>query len=145
MKYIYLILLSSIGFLISFYIYYSKKKSKQLYCPIGHSCNFVVESKYGKTFGIENTIPGMVFYLLIFAYGTASLQKISNSLKFFQFINQNIFKWSYVYYLIVIASIFSVLFSIYLTSIQAFALRKWCFYCIISSLASVLILIVLIV
>ncbi|MBS3114230.1 hypothetical protein J4448_03940 [Candidatus Woesearchaeota archaeon] len=43
-----------------------------------------------------------------------------------------------------IASLGSVLFSIYLTAVQAFVLKKWCEYCIVSSIASVLILIVLI-
>ena len=66
---LYLILLSLIGFSVSFYIYYSKKYNKRLYCPIGHSCDVVVKSKYGKTFGIENTIPGMAYYALIFIYG----------------------------------------------------------------------------
>ena len=132
MNYIFLLSLSLIGFGVSFYIYYTKKYGKQLYCVIGQDCNSVVRSKYGKTFGIENTIPGMMYYLLIFCY--AILMPL----------NRNIFKDNIFYYSIVSASIASVLFSVYLTGVQAFVLKKWCEYCIVSLIASLLILLVLI-
>ena len=128
----YLIILSIIGFAVSFYIYYSKKYNKKLHCIIGDDCDAVVKSKYGKTFGIENTIPGMLYYVLIFIYGIAML------------LNRNLFKWDLIYYSLVIASIGSVLFSAYLTAVQAFILRKWCEYCIVSSISSLLILLILI-
>ena len=95
---------------------------------MGEDCDAVVKSKYGKTFGIENTIPGVLYYVIIFAYGLAIL------------INRNVFKQDIIYYFVVIASIASVLFSIYLTAVQAFVLRKWCEYCIVSSIASLIIL-----
>ena len=128
----YLILLSFIGFCVSFYLYYSKTLNKKLYCVIGESCDEVVKSKWGKTFGIENTLPGMFYYALIFFYGVAMLT------------NQYIFKLSIVYYSIVSISIMTVLFSAYLVIIQAFVLKKWCEYCIVSSISSVIILLVLI-
>jgi len=129
---IYLITLSIIGFGISFYIFYSKKYGKQLHCMIGQDCDAVVKSSYGKTFGIENTIPGMLYYALIFAYGIAMLS------------NRNLFKADIIYYFVVIASIGSVLFAAYLTAVQAFVLKKWCEYCIVSSISSLLILLILI-
>ncbi len=132
MKEIYLIILSLIGFAVSFYIYYSKKYDKPMYCPIGHDCDSVVKSKYGKTFGMENTVPGMLYFLLVFVYGIA------------MFLNRNIFKGDIIYYFVVSASVASVLFSIYLTWVQAFVLKKWCEYCIVSTIASILILILLV-
>ena len=128
----YLIILSIIGFAVSFYIYYSKKHNNHLYCVIGKDCDAVVYSKYGKTFGIENTIPGMLYYILIFLYGIVMIS------------NRNIFKDNIIYYFVVGASIASVLYSIYLIGVQAFVLKKWCEYCIVSTIASLLILIVLI-
>ncbi|MBI2658566.1 vitamin K epoxide reductase family protein [Candidatus Woesearchaeota archaeon] len=129
---IYLIILSLVGFAVSFYIFYTKKYGRQLHCVIGQDCDAVVKSKYGKTFGIENTIPGMLYYALVFAYGISV------------FSNRNLFKGNIIYYFVVIASIASVLFAVYLTSVQAFVLKKWCEYCIVSSIASLLILLVLI-
>ncbi|MBI3036006.1 vitamin K epoxide reductase family protein [Candidatus Woesearchaeota archaeon] len=130
---VYLMILSIAGFAVSFYIYRSKKYDKPLHCVIGQDCDAVVKSRYGKTFGIENTIPGMAYYALIFAYGILLLY------------NRNIFKYGLIYYSIVGASIGSVLFAVYLTAVQAFVLRKWCEYCIVSSIASLLILIFLII
>ena len=132
MKEIYLICFSAVGFLVSAYILYSKKFNKSLYCPIGENCDDVVRSRYGKTFGIDNTIPGMAYYILIFIYAFGLLS------------NRNIFKEVIVYYSIVGISFGSVLFSLYLSYIQKFVLRKWCYYCIISSIASLLIFIVMI-
>lgn len=129
----YLIVLSVIGFAVSIYIFYSKKYHKPMYCVIGQNCDEVVKSKYGKTFGIENSIPGMAYYALVFVYAASLL------------LNRNVFKVNIIYYFIVIASIGSVLFSAYLAAVQAFVLKKWCEYCIVSSVASVLILIVLLI
>lgn len=129
---IYLTFPALAGFLVSLYIYISKRYDKPMHCVIGENCDAVVKSKYGKTFGIENTIPGMIYYVLVFAY--AALLS-----------NRNVFKQDIVYYFIVIASIGSVLFSIYLIAVQAFVLKKWCEYCIVSSLASMLILVLLII
>src|SRR3989344_5377181 len=130
---VYLIILALIGFSVSFYLYYAKTYNKKIYCISKHDCDAVVKSKYGKTFGIENTLFGMPYYLMILAYGIVLL------------LDGNLFKGMYVYYFLVGSSAASVLYSIYLTGVQAFVLRKWCDYCIISSIASVLILIVLVV
>ena len=128
---LYLIILSLVGFSVSFYIYHAKKYNRKMYCIIGKNCDEVVNSKYGKTFGVENTVPGMLYYAIIFIYGILL------------FSNGNIFKGNIIYYFVVSASIASVLFSIYLTGVQAFVLKKWCEYCIVSSIASLLILLVL--
>ena len=132
MKEIILIILSLIGFAVSFYIFYSKKYDKPMYCVIGQDCDAVVKSKYGKTLGVENTIPGMLYYALVFAYAAGLL------------LNQNVFKGNIIYYFIVGISIGSVLFSLYLAYVQKFVLRKWCEYCIVSTISSILILGVLI-
>ncbi|MEK6984203.1 MAG: vitamin K epoxide reductase family protein [Nanoarchaeota archaeon] len=129
---VYLIILSLIGFAVSFYIYRSKKYDKNMYCLIGEDCDSVVKSKYGKTFGMENSIPGMLYYLLIFFYGIIIL------------LNRNLFKDNIIYYSVVSASIGSVSFSMYLTAVQAFVLKKWCEYCIVSSIASLLILLIIV-
>ena len=131
MKEIMLMAAAVIGFAVSFYIFYSKKNNTKLVCIIGENCDDVVKSKYGKTFGVENTIPGMGFYALIFAYGLCLL------------INPNIFKGTYIYYFVVIASLASVSFSLYLAGVQQFVLKKWCEWCLTSSTVSVLILLML--
>lgn len=129
MKAAYLIILSLIGLAVSVYILYTKKYNKKLFCPGGKDCDAVVRSKYGKTFGIENTIFGILYYGLILIYALL--------------LNRNVFIQG-VYYVVVIASFAALLFSIYLTFVQAFVLKKWCYYCIISSIASLLIFLLVI-
>ena len=129
---IYLILLSLIGFSVSAYLYYTKTYDKKIYCIVGQDCDAVVKSKYGQTFGIENTLFGILYYVMIFVYAILL------------FLNRNIFKGSIIYYFVVSASIGSVLFSMYLVGVQALVLKKWCDYCIISTIVSVLILLMLI-
>ena len=133
MKEIILVIPGLIGFFISSYILYSKKTSTPLICPAKQGCNEVVNSKYGKMFGFENTYIGIVFYLVIIMYGAS------------EFFNRNLFKQDIIYHSLVGASILSVLFSIYLTFVQAFVLKKWCYYCLASALMSILILIILVV
>ena len=129
---IYLILLSLIGFSVSAYLYYTKTYDKKIYCIVGQDCDAVVKSKYGQTFGIENTRFGILYYIMVFVYAILL------------FLNRNIFKGSIIYYFVVSASIGSVLFSMYLVGVQALVLKKWCDYCIISTMVSLLILLTLI-
>ncbi len=133
MNTIYLTILSVMGIAVSFYLYYSKKYNKKLYCIYGKECDAVIKSRYGETFGIENTIFGILYYLLILAYTS------------FLFLNRNIFKGNIVYYFIVGASIGAVLFSVYLTLVQAVILKKWCDYCTVSAIISLLIFFMLII
>ena len=126
----HLFALSIIGFSVSLYLYNSKINNKKIFCLMGRDCDEVVKSTYGQTFGIENTLIGIIYFVLIFIYGILSL-------------NGNVFKGTLIYYFIVSASFASVLFSVYLTGVQAFVLKKWCDYCIVSSVTSLLILVVL--
>jgi uncharacterized membrane protein len=132
MNSINLIVFSKIGFAISFYIYYSKINDKELFCMNKKDCDYVVKSKYGKTFGVDNTIYGMLYYSGMFLMGILI------------FLNHNIFKQLAVYYSIVGVSLVTVFFSLRLIYIQAFILKKWCYYCIASAIISILILITLV-
>lgn len=130
---IYLIALAMVGLSISLYIYFSKSTNTPLVCPIGHGCEDVISSKYGKTFGVENTLLGIPYYLAVIAYGTGII------------LNRNIFKEAIVHYFLVGISACSVLFSAYLTGVQAFVLKKWCVYCLVSSTVALLIFLTLII
>lgn len=118
-----------VGLCICAYIYFKKKPEakKPMVCPIGGHCEDVVGSKYGKTFGIENTILGALYYLSIVVY--AVLLYIQFPLPFGeQFI---------LFMKVVTTSAF--LFSIYLLSIMQFKLKMWCTWCIASAICSTII------
>lgn len=121
-----LILFSVLGFLIAYHVWNKVHRKKQkLVCLRGEGCNKVTTSKYAKTFGIENTILGMIYFILIFSIGVSQL----------------IFPWiltlGYVFLGKILISGGSAIFSIYLIGIQAFVLKDWCEYCLASSAISV--------
>jgi len=118
-----------IGLCISSYIYFKKKPKakKPMVCPIGGHCEDVVGSKYGKTFGIENTFLGMLYYLLIAVYMVLLLGNITLP------------EAETIRLLIKVATTGSFLFSAYLIGVMQFKLKIWCTWCIGSAICSTLI------
>lgn len=128
MKEVLLILFSVIGFLISCHVYNQvHRKKRKLVCLKGDNCNIVVTSKYGKTFGMDNSLLGMLYYttiLLIGIFPLASPQMLSAN---------------YFHLAELLVSGGAVFFTIYLTYIELFILNAICEYCTASGILSVLI------
>lgn len=133
MEHIWLILLSIIGFLISYYIWNTtQRKNKKITCVIRDGdCDKVVNSKYGKQFGIDNSVIGIFYYIFIFAVGIL------------HFILPNLFTLNYVIYSLLFITGGTALFSVYLTGIQVFVLKQFCEYCIVANIINVLIFLVI--
>lgn len=135
MEHISLIFLTLIGFSISFYVWRTKSKNKRLVCYLDNTCNEVVNSKYGKHFGVDNTIWGMLYYIAIF------------SVSFYQLIRPEFFQLGVVIVVswakFILAGA-SAIFSVYLLFVQWRILKKWCEYCIVSALISFIIFLVII-
>jgi len=118
--YTLIILLAFGGFLIANYIRQHKYRGKALVCPIGHACDPVIHSEYSRFLGIPLEFMGMGYYGLVtvaylfFALGPG-LPHITAS------------------FIILALTAAALLFSIYLTFIQAFVLRQWCTWCLISA------------
>lgn len=120
---IILILLALGGFALSFYIYKKKQTNAVLVCPIGADCNSVVHSDYSKFFGVPLEYIGMFYYGAVAASYSIFLLIPSAVLAPFA---------------LAVLSLTSValLFSAYLTFIQAFNLRQWCTWCLMSATLS---------
>src|SRR3989344_5649429 len=100
------------GFGVALYIYRTKKHRKELVCPIGSDCNAVINSRYSKFLGVSLEYWGMFYYALIF-----------------------------LSYLIMFTS-GAFLFSLYLLFAQAFILKQWCIWCLLSATLSIVIFII---
>lgn len=110
------------GFLIASYIWHHKNNVKEaMVCPLKANCDVVIHSDYSKIMGISVEVLGMVYYVFIaVSYGLVI-----------------IFPTLYVPLVgsgLLMATIFAFMFSIYLTFVQAFALRNWCTWCLISAM-----------
>ena len=113
------------GFLIASYIHRKKLGKKKLICPMRSNCETVIHSDYSKILGINVEILGMSYYFLV------SIM--------YAFLNVLNFYFPNILWILLAFSGCSVLFSIYLLSVQTFIIRHWCIWCLFSALISVLI------
>ena len=117
------------GFGVALYIYRTKKHRKELVCPIGSDCNAVINSRYSKFLGVSLEYWGMFYYALIF------LSYII--LIFVPHLVPKIFLSGLIMF-----TSGAFLFSLYLLFAQAFILKQWCIWCLLSATLSIVIFII---
>lgn len=116
-----LMLIGCAGFSLAAYIYHCKHQKKPLVCPLRTECDFVTTSRYSKFLGMPVELLGMCYY--------GAIVVLHGIVVFYPAIfNIVIARTSLV------VSTAAFIFSLYLISIQAFVLRKWCTWCICSAL-----------
>ena len=114
------------GFTLCAYLYKCKHQKQPLICPLRGSCDFVTTSKYSKFLGIHLETLGMIYYgIITLAHLTMLLYPALSS------------PWERM--LGLVASTCAFVFSLYLTGIQAFVLKKWCTWCLCSATLCLLI------
>lgn len=89
-------------------------------CPLNMKCEQVLFSKYAKFLGIPLELLGLFYYGII-------------SLSYFIFLFYPSLKNPLFVFSIFIISAFGFLFSVYLVSLQAFKLKEWCSWCLMSA------------
>lgn len=120
-----------IGLLDSAYLLYKKLRHEKLACLIGEDCDKVVKSKYGYVAGVPNEAFGLAYYL--FALGTFGYAAIGGP--FLAGVS--------IVFLLKIATVLASFASVYLLVIQAFVLKEWCEYCLLSAFVNFDILLIL--
>ncbi|MFA7193625.1 MAG: vitamin K epoxide reductase family protein [Candidatus Paceibacterota bacterium] len=119
---IYLLIVAAalIGLTITINIYKKKHKKKVLVCPFGADCDSVITSDFSSFLGIGLEIYGMLYYGLI-ALSYSSLILFPN------------LQSEMTTFILAGASIGAFLFSLYLTFVQAFLIKTWCSWCLMSA------------
>ena len=108
------------GFLLAAYIRHKKVTKETMVCPLKSNCETVIFSNYSKFFGVPVELIGVVYYLIVVvAYGVSLVSP--GEMPPFLFLT------------IFSLTIAAFIFSLYLTFIQAFALKQWCTWCLISA------------
>lgn len=116
------------GLLVSSFLAYEYNLGS-ITCPItGGGCDIVRLSPYSSFLGISLPYLGIVFYL--FMMSTVVFRTVVTKINLFP--------------IQLIASFSAVLFGTYLTYLEAFVIKAFCFWCILSFLSSILILTALI-
>jgi uncharacterized membrane protein len=119
--YTLLIFLGFGGFTLAFYIHHKKKMKTALVCPLKGHCDSVIHSDYSRFLGVPVENLGMLYYALIaVSYGFAIV---------FPSLYAPLFASG-----LLAVTITAFAFSIYLTLLQAFAIKNWCTWCIISAI-----------
>jgi uncharacterized membrane protein len=108
------------GFILASYMWHKKRKQKEFTCPLKGKCHDVVQTKYSKIFGFPIEVLGMMYYAFI-GIGWA-------------FVLFTTFPNSLLENILALATTGAFLFSIYLTLVQVFILRKLCAWCIVSAI-----------
>lgn len=118
-------ILSMVGVGISTFLAYEYLQPSPIACPItGGGCETVRKSEYSAVFGISIPYLGILYYLTTASLSillTQSYQKLLDQLR-------------------LALSFAALIFGIYLTSLEAFVIKAWCFWCVASFIVSVLIL-----
>ncbi len=109
------LLASFFGFCIALYIYGKQYAKKPLMCPRKSPCETVISSPQANTFGISNTVLGMVYYVVVFF--------------FFLYIRTGIHSALEVLTLGMIITA-GFLFSVYLVGVQQYKIKQWCVWCL---------------
>lgn len=106
-----LLILSTIGILISAYLLYAKLTDNPLICGGSHGCDAVQKSRYSTLLGMPLGFWGMGYYFTLFvAFYITTTRKI------------NIFR--------IFMLVWGLLFSLYLTYLEAFVIKAYCLWCL---------------
>lgn len=108
------------GILNAGYLVYQHWRRKPLICPLDHDCSTVTENRWAAIFGVRNEVLGFLFYIANFAVILLSLV-LPHLL-------------SQLYFLLLVMNAGGLLFSLFLVWVQVFAIKDYCFYCLISAL-----------
>lgn len=121
---------SLLGLSVSVFLFYEYNLAGSVICPVGRGCDIVRASPYSSFLGISIPILGILFYLVMAMLAVLHPQKIFNNLLF---------------ELKLIVSVIGVGFGVYLTFLELFVIKAICFWCALSFIISILVLLSVII
>jgi uncharacterized membrane protein len=114
---ILILFFSLIGFFVSMYLYLNRIDSS--FCAFG-GCNSVLNSKFSKILGIDNSLLGIVYFSI------ATVLAYLNKDKFLK-----------------ILLVAGAIFALYLIIVMLFILKEICYYCLAVDLSAIIIFIII--
>lgn len=120
---------SLLGFAVSSFLLYEYSLAGPILCPTGAGCDIVRASPYSKFLGISIPILGVIFYLTMAILSVVHSHDLPTKL---------------VKKLQLLFAFLGVGFGVYLTYLEAFVIGAFCFWCVISFIISLVILLLLI-
>jgi len=114
-----LIIFSALGIIDAGYLSYNTLRKTDVLCVLFPKewCEKVQHSKQSKTFKIPNSYLGLIMYLLIFLFTLGYINGLAVSFWWIQLLVG-----------------FGFIFSVYFLFVQAFILRAFCTWCVVSAI-----------
>lgn len=122
-------ILSLVGLAVASFLFYEYNVAGTIVCPTGQGCDIVRVSPYSRFFGISIPVLGIVFYLVMSVLAVLRTQVFSFRIHSLQ---------------LLIAAL-GVGFGIYLTYLEVFVIGAICFWCVLSFIISITVLLSVIV
>lgn len=117
-------ILSLLGLGVASFLFYEYNITGSIICPTGQGCDIVRASPYSSFFGISMPILGIVFYLVMAATAVVRTQAFSSKIHVLQ----------------LLISALGVGFGIYLIYLEIFVIKAICFWCVLSFIISIAVL-----
>lgn len=133
-KSIAVLMLSLLGILLSIYslvLFYNPSFGSICDLSQTFSCSSVAKSDYSSIWGVPIAAIGVIGYIIIFLIAITMVKAYYNN----SHVSHKLKK------LLIVLSFIAVLFTVYLTYIEAFAIKTFCPVCLLSALTIVLIFI----
>jgi len=109
------------GGVIACYLAFENVRGETGVCTgVAKSCATVQKSQYGEILGVPVSVPGLALYVTLVALAGAWLLDFAGRRPM----------WAALGFQ---AALFGFVFSMYLTSVEAFVLDAWCVYCVASA------------
>lgn len=116
---------SIIGLAVSAFLTYEYLQPTPVVCPLtGNGCELVRKSEYSTFLGISIPYLGIIYYLLAAAISIYLSQSYKRIIDQFRFLS----------------SVLAVGFGIYLTYLEAYVIKAYCFWCVSSFIVSIIVL-----
>lgn len=114
------IIIALIGFIDAFYLTKVHYQGAEVTCSLTHKCDSVLTSEYATIAGLPISLGGVFYYLFMLFGAVLYLDRKKDAvIKFFSYF-----------------SLAGLIASAYFVYLQAFVLRAFCQYCLLSALTS---------
>ena len=120
---------SLLGLGVASFLFYEYQFSSSVYCFTGTGCDAVRNSLYSSFFGISIPFLGIVFYFTVAIFALLRSHGAYDKIFF------KLQLWS---------SVVAVAFGTYLTVLEIFVIKAICFWCVLSFIISLVILLLII-
>lgn len=113
---------SLLGFGVASFLFYEYSFNGPIFCPTGQGCDIVRVSPYSHILGVPVPFLGVAYYFTMAMLSVVHSHQLPHKV---------------IRKLQILSSAAAVAFGVYLTFLEAFVIRAYCFWCVVSFIISI--------